>query len=214
MHPILRVIQACLSCLLLAQAGAAAADVPASPAFDDATFAVSQPRCGPGSLLAIRSPGNQYLSVLRTAKAKTDPEFLAVGTGYPARQSATCVLQVVLQQPLASRRTLSVDFRGVELKGKAASTSQQITIGPQTHIIQYPRGRYLDAGPGTELKRFLVDLPKGTQRVPIRVAGTAVSLDGAETAMIGFEALDLCFVDPDHPDFCGAAGKPNERAKE
>ena len=165
-------------------------------------------------MLAIRSPGNQYLSVLRTAKAKSDPEFLAVGTGYSARQSAVCVLQVVFQQPLASRRTLSVDFRGVELKGPAASTTLQIMIGPQTHTIQSPRGRYLDAGPGTELKRFLVELPKGTRRVPIRIAGSAASLNGAETAMIGFEALDLCFVDPDHPDYCGAAGKPNARVKE
>lgn len=199
------------SLLCLGQASIAQVPNAPAPTFADAVIPSNQARCTQG-FNSTRSPDNRVLSVLRTVKTTKDKEFLAVGPGFGTHDRAECVIDVPFQQPLNASRTLSVDYRGLEDKQSHTRASLTVTLGNQTHQFAYADGRWLDGSPGTDIKRFLLDVPAGTRKVRIKIAGSASSTNKTDTALIGFDALDMCFVDPDHPEYCGMTGKPNQRA--
>lgn len=207
--PIVAVVATC------GLAGAAfAADTSApvlSPTFVDAVIPPGQARCAQG-FSSTRSPDNRVLSVLRSAKTSKNKEFLAVGPGFGTRDRAACTIDVAFERRLQAPRTLSVDYRGLEDKQPHTRVSLVVTIGSQAHRFSYADGRWLDGTPGTDIKRFLVDVPTGVKRLRISVSGTATSTNGTDSALIGFDALDMCFVDPENPDYCGLASQPNRRA--
>lgn len=211
MRTVIRASIAACSLLCLGQASIAQAPNAPAPTFADAVIPSNQARCTQ-SFNSTRSPDNRVLSVLRTVKTSKDKEFLAVGPGFGTHDRAECVIDVLFQQPLNASRTLSVDFRGSENKQSHTRASLKITLGSQTHQFAYAEGRWLDGAPGTDIKRFLLDVPAGTTKVRIKIAGSASTINKTDTALIGFDSLEMCFVDPDHPEYCGMAGMPNQHA--
>jgi hypothetical protein len=191
----------------------------AEDGIDDPTFAMpiftgGESVCGSQPVAVYRTRANTVLSIARTGKGEPGKEFLEVGPRSRQKDSANCVIDVRFERPLAEVSTLGIDFSGVEQKSPGATASLTIELGAQRHVFDYPRGRMLDATVGKVTKRFqMVDLPAGTRRVRISISGKAARAGHADSALIGFDALDLCFVSgEEQPEFCGAPGYPNPRA--
>lgn len=178
------------------------------PAFADAVIPLNQVHCRQG-FSSTRSPDNRTLSVIRTARTTKDKEFLMVGPSFGVHDRAECVIDVLFQQPLNAPLTLSVDYRGIEDKQPHTRVLLTVSLGRQSHEFSYADGRWLDGAPGADVKRFLLDVPAGAKKVRIKVSGKATSINKRDSALIGFDALDICFVDPSHPEYCGMAGQPN-----
>lgn len=191
----------CLTALALLVAGGLAAAQPSRPSFADPVFPAS-PHC-PLKFNGTLSPQAEVLSVLRVAKTKNDPNFLAVGQGHARKAQSSCMLEIRLAKPLDGPELLNVDMRGQDVKEADTVLSYALRIGSQQHKVDYARGRWLDNASGGEIKRFAVRLAAGTQLIRIALSGMAKSQDGKATALHDFDSLDFCFVDPDHPDYCG-----------
>jgi len=211
-----RVMQkALLAFTLLAVSGA----VVAEDGVEDPTFAVpvvagGQSACGSRPVTVHRTRANTVLSILRDPGAGHGKEFLEVGPGSRKKDSASCIIDVRFERPLAEASTLGVDFSGTEQKSPGATASLTITLDAQRHVFDYAKGRMLDASAGKVVKRFqMLDLPAGTRHVRIAIAGKAAGTAHEDSVVIGFDTLDLCFVSgEEQPEFCGAPGYPNPRA--
>jgi hypothetical protein len=185
---------------------------------DDPHFALpvvvgGESACGAQPIVVHRTRADTVMSVLRVPKGEHGKEFVEVSGKSRKKDTASCVIDVRFEKPLEESRTMGVDFTGVEHKTPGATASLTVTLGSQRHVFDYPKGRVLDASLGKVLKRFqMIDLPAGTKRVRISIAGKASRTAYGDSAAIGFEALDLCFISPEEqPEFCGAPGFPNPR---
>lgn len=171
------------------------------PSFAEPVFQTSA-HC-PLKFNGTRSPQNQVLSILRVAKDKNDPGFLAVGAGHAKVAKSFCAMEIRLEKPLVAPELLSIDMRGQDIKEADTVLSYGLRIGSQEHKMDYARGRWLDTASGGEIKRFVVQLKASTQVIRLALSGMAKSQDGKATALYDFDSLDFCFVDADHPEYCG-----------
>ncbi|RYI20655.1 MAG: hypothetical protein EON48_08650 [Acetobacteraceae bacterium] len=195
--------QAALALLFIS--GLAAAQPP-RPSFAPPVF---QPAANcPLTFSGTLSPQGQVLSILRVAKHKDDPSFLAAGQGRAKQNKSFCAMEIRLEKPLAGAELLSIDMRGQDIKDFDAVLSYGLRIGPQEHKVEYARGRWLDTASGGEIKRFVVRLSPKTQVVRIALSGMARSYDGTANASYDFDSLDFCFVDAGQPEYCGPASLP------
>lgn len=194
--------------LLSAGPGVPAAE-PTEPAFAEPRAQTSHnDACAPGTFSATRSPDNRVLSIIRRTK------FLEVANGGKRKAKARCAIELLLEKPLVEPRTLYLDLRGDEMKEADSRISYVLRLARQHHRIEYNRGRVLDAATDSSFKRFQVlNLPKGTRRIPLVIEGAAESLDGKSFAYVAIDSFDLCFSDPAAPDRCGGIAKPEPGAK-
>jgi hypothetical protein len=208
-HLKLFVMQGVFAACSLASIGAVAED-----GLDDPTFAqpvISGNACAPELMSVGRVRANTVLSITRKSQGK---EFVEVESRIRAQDSASCVIDVRFEQPLAEPGSLAVDFRGVEAKSPRAIARLSIKLDAQDYVFDYAAGRMLDASSGKVTKRFqLIDLPAGSTHVSIAISGEAESFARGDSAALGFDSLDMCFVSgEEQPEFCGAPGYPNPRA--
>jgi hypothetical protein len=198
-----------LLAILFAQGMAFAED-----GLDDPSFAlpvISGRDCAPDIMGVGRVRANTVLSIARKTQGK---EFIEVESRIRAKDSASCVIEVRFEKPLAEPGSLAVDFCGIEAKTPRAIARLSVKLDSQEYVFDYARGRMLDASSGKVTKRFqLIDLPAGSTHVSIAISGEAASFARGDSAMIGFDSLDMCFVSgEEQPEFCGAPGYPNPRA--
>lgn len=161
---------------------------------------------------ATRAPGNHVMSVLRVAKNKDDKDFLEVGAGRARRDRSQCTIEIRFEKALATAEVLSIDMRGDEMKDPDTAISYVISLGRQSHKVEYARGRWIDGAASDAFKRFQVPLIAGTRELRIKLSGTASSSDGTATAIVALDSMDMCVVDPARPDVCGLAGRANPSA--
>lgn len=202
---------AVLLVLLLTGPFALAEDGAEDMRFAMPAFAGGKQACGAQKMEVLRDRGNTVMSIVRADPAQ--PAFLAVG---PARKQdrAVCVIELRFEQALEAAQTLGIDFVGSEMKTPGAVVRLSIELGKQKHVFDYPAGRMLDEASGRVLKRFqVVYLPAGTRKLRIAISGEARRIARRDSAVIGFEALNLCFITSEQleeqPQFCGAPGFPN-----
>jgi hypothetical protein len=165
------------------------------PTFARFTVLGTQGECR-SQFKAIPTHNRGTLSLLRSVDGgpTTLTDYLVAGQGYGKHVRQDCSLTVELDKPLVKPMTLLVDVSGVEQKDPEAVMRLDLTVGPQKHVIGYTRSRVVPNIPGTEIKRFKISVPAGFKRLLIRASGYATSLNGTDLAILGFEAVDLCFV--------------------
>ena len=182
------------------------------PAFAAPVLLGGDLACGSQPISAVRIRDNSVLNVQRGAVGTPAKPFLAVGPQSNKSDQANCTIDLRFERPLAEARTLGMDFRGTQMKDPGTTVHLLIEIGSQRHVFDYAKGRVVDGSTHPVLKRFqLADLPAGTTHVRISISGKATRIADADSALIGFESLALCFVEVEEPEFCGASGYPNPR---
>lgn len=195
--------------LTLASVTTAWAQAGVTPLFGEPVFKAS-PKCGV-KFAAVLSPRNEILSIIRVSESGSEKELLAAGAGYKRRDVAQCSFVLNFNPRLSRRALLSLDLRGPDFKEPDSALSVKFEFGKQTHVITYAKGYWGDEM-GTAFKRFIIPLNAGTSSLTVRVSGSAVSADGHALAVFGIDTMDFCFVDEQHPEACGASGKPNSPA--
>jgi len=202
-----------LACSASFAEGSAAPPSPiaSAPTFRDAVVPAGQHLC-PATWSSTRSPTGLYLSVLRQAKAAGEKELLTAGPGYSPSDRVRCTVVIRFDHPATAPAKLSLDYRGIEIKDPDATATFTIQFDRQTHTFVYGRGRWIDSSQSDTYRRFIVDVPTGAKDLRVRLSGNAASSSKTDTVLIGIDAMDMCFLDAEHPDWCGTPGKPNQSA--
>ena len=134
-----------------------------------------------------------------------DP-FLDVGRGGPPNASATCILEIPINEYSTTGRTIQVQIAATGTKEPQSEIRVSLKLGNQLHRIEYLRGRLLDAASSPEqLLRFRVppNAIKGG-KLRLELSGTARSLNSNDQAQLAFGIVSACFVESETPEVCGS----------
>lgn len=135
-----------------------------------------------------------------------DANVLEVGQGTSGKTTFSCSFKVTFRTPLTSKGTVQIDFYPSLYKEARSRLTFEARIGSQTHRFDFQPGRIIDpANNPTQLVRVqLMDLAKGATSFRIKIAGSAQSIDGLSAAQLGLDSINVCNVEPLHPEFCGS----------